>query len=191
MIIALVLTIVSMIDYIYNAREIFMTKENPTEDLASQVIKLANEKGVTIGTAESLTGGLVASKLTSVSGSSKVYAGSVVSYMYKVKEKLLGIDPVHLKNYGAVNETTAVGMATGAVEKLNCDLCVSTTGIAGPDKDEFDTPVGEVFIGFANKKDAKAKRYKFKGSRKEIREACVEKALSVFIILLKDLPNKD
>ena len=186
MIIALILTIVSMVDYIYNARAVFNEDEAPSS-LAEEVIKLAAEKNVVLGCAESLTGGLLASALTSVSGASKVFAGGVVSYMYSVKEKILGVDPVHLKNYGAINETCAKKMAEGAVAKLDCDLCVSTTGIAGPDKDEFDTEVGTVFIGFANKKDARAKRYKFKGSRDEIRKQCIDKSLEIYKTLLSDL----
>lgn len=186
MIIALILTVVSMVDYIYSARAVFKDEDSPN-NCADEVIKLAAEKGVKLGCAESLTGGLVASSLTSVSGSSKVFAGGIVSYMYSVKEKLLGVDPIHLKNYGAVNETCAKKMAEGAVAKLGCDLCVSTTGIAGPDKDEFDTEVGTVFIGFANKNDVRAKRYKFKGNREEVRAKTVDKTLEIYKTLLSEI----
>ena len=186
MVIALILTIVSMVDYIYNAREVF-NEDAPSSNLAPEVIKLAAQKDVKLGCAESLTGGLVASALTSVSGSSKVFAGGIVSYMYHVKEKILGVDPIHLKNYGAVNETCAKKMAEGAVAKLNCDLAISTTGIAGPNKDEFDTEVGTVWIGFANKNDVRAKMYKFKGSREEIRKQSVEKSLEIYKTLLSEL----
>ena len=188
MIIALILTVVSMIDYVYNAREVFNEEESNLGSLADEVVALAKEKGVKIGTAESLTGGLVASNIVNVSGASNVFAGGIISYMYSVKEKLLGVDPVHLKNYGAVNEAVAKKMAKAAVAKLDCDICVSTTGIAGPEKDEFDTEVGVVYIGFANKGDVKAKRYKFSGSRDKIRQSCVEQSLIVFKTLLSDLP---
>lgn len=188
MIIALILTVVSMIDYVYNAREVFATGQTDAGDLAKEVVEIAKSKGVKIGTAESLTGGLVSSAIVKVPGASNVFAGGIVSYMYSVKEKLLGVDPVHLKNYGAVNENTAKKMAKSGVAKLDCDICISTTGIAGPDKDEFGTEVGTVFIGFANKKDVKAKRYKFRGSRDEIRKSCVEKSLEIFKTLLSDLP---
>lgn len=188
MIIALILTVVSMVDYVYNAREVFSENKSNVSSLADEVVALAKDKGVKIGTAESLTGGLVSSAIVNVSGASNIFSGGIVSYMYAVKEKLLGVDPVHLKNYGAVNETVAKKMAKSAVAKLDCDICISTTGIAGPAKDEFDTEVGTVFIGFANKKDAKAKRYKFSGSRDEIRNSCVEKSLEIFKTLLSDLP---
>lgn len=188
MIIALILTVVSMVDYVYNAREVFNENESNAGSLADEVVALAKEKGVKIGTVESLTGGLVSSTIVNVSGASNVFAGGIVSYMYSVKEKLLGVDPVHLKNYGAVNENTAKKMAKSGVAKLDCDICISTTGIAGPEKDEFDTEVGTVFIGFANNKDVKAKRYKFSGSRDEVRQSCVEKSLEIFKTLLNDLP---
>lgn len=188
MIISLILTVVSMIDYLYNAREVFKDSENNLGSLAQEVVTLAKEKDVKIGTAESLTGGLVASNIVKVSGASKVFAGGIISYMYSVKEKLLGVDPIHLKNYGAVNEAVAKKMAKSAVAKLDCDICVSTTGIAGPDKDEFGTEVGVVYIGFANKGDVKAKRYKFSGSRDEIRQLCVEQSLTIFKTLLSELP---
>lgn len=187
MIVALILTIVSMVDYIYNAKAVFNEDSDTPNDLAKEVVELAKDKGVMLGCAESLTGGLLASALTSVSGSSKVFGGGIVSYMYSIKEKVLGVDPVHLKNYGAINETCAKQMAKGAVAKLGCDLCVSTTGIAGPDKDEFDTEVGTVFIGFANKGDFRAKRYKFNGSRAEIRQQTVDKSLEIFKTLLLEI----
>ncbi len=188
MVIALILTVVSMIDYVYNAKEVFSENTSDLGSLANEVISIAKEKGVKIGTAESLTGGLVAANLVNVSGASKVFAGGIISYMYSVKEKLLGVDPVHLKNYGAVNEAVAKKMAKSAVAKLDCDMCISTTGIAGPEKDEFGTEVGVVYIGFANKGDVKAKRYKFSGSRDEIRQSCVEQSLNIFKTLLSELP---
>lgn len=188
MIIALILTVVSMIDYLYNAREVFDSKTSDNGELAREVVDLAKAKGVKIGSAESLTGGLVSSAIVKVPGASNVFSGGIVSYMYSVKEKLLGVDPVHLKNYGAVNEVTAKKMAKSAVAKLDCDIAISTTGIAGPDKDEFGTEVGVVYIGFANKKDVRAKRFKFSGSRDEIRTSAVEKSLEIFKTLLSELP---
>ena len=107
------------------------------------------EKGLTLGTAESCTGGLVAKRFTDLPGASAVFRGGIVSYATEVKHTVLGVDQALLDQYGAVSEQVARAMAEGARKVLGCDLAISTTGVAGPDPDERNNPVGLVFIGLA------------------------------------------
>jgi PncC family amidohydrolase len=104
-------------------------------DNPSDIIALAIEKGVTLGCAESLTGGLVASALVDIPGASTVFKGSVVAYDLMVKHDLLGVSAALLAEKGAVNSEVARAMAEGAQAALGVDLAVSTTGVAGPDPD--------------------------------------------------------
>ena len=117
--------------------------------LEAAVFALLKEKGLTLGTAESCTGGLVAKRLTDLAGVSSVFRGGAVSYATEVKHAVLGVDQGLLDQYGAVSEQVARAMAEGARKVLGCDLAISTTGVAGPDPDERGNPVGLVFIGLA------------------------------------------
>lgn len=184
MIIALILTIVSMLDYIYKAKDVFNDEDNASGS-AADLVQLAKSNNLKIGSAESLTAGLVAAKIGSIPGASSVFAGSIVSYMYSVKENLLGVDKNILDTKGAVNEEVAKKMATSAVKKLGCDYCVSTTGIAGPSKDEFDTPVGTVYIACANSNSCEVAKFNFKGNRQEIRNAAADKAVELLFSFIK------
>ena len=107
------------------------------------------ERGLTLATAESCTGGLIARRITALPGASKVYRGGVVSYWTEVKAAVLGVPQDILDQYGAVSEPTARAMAEGARRITGADIAVSVTGVAGPDPDERGNPVGLVFIGLA------------------------------------------
>lgn len=112
-------------------------------DLAERVVSLACEKGLTVGTAESCTGGLVAGSLTAVPGSSAAVRGGVVSYAIPVKHDVLGVPYeglLDVEQIGAVSAECACAMATGARDVLGCDLCVSLTGIAGPGEKSRESP---------------------------------------------------
>ncbi len=146
---------------------------------AKHVIELAREKGLTIGTAESLTGGLICGALTSVPGSSAVVRGGVVSYVNDVKHDVLGVDEAVLDACGAVCETVAVQMAEGALGELGVDIAVAVTGIAGPSGAEPGKPVGTVWVGIAEKREARAVFHRFPGNREEVRTATVLSALSL------------
>ena len=111
---------------------------------APTVIALAKSKGVTLGTAESLTGGLVAAELVSVPGASVVFRGGIVAYDAMVKHDVLGVDAVVLASEGAVRADVATQMAEGALSRLGVDIAVATTGVAGPDSD----PVSGAKPGF-------------------------------------------
>lgn len=180
MAIALILTVVSMFDYLYKCKDVF-SDENDEET----VIELAKDKKLSIATAESLTGGLLCARLVNVSGASEVVLGGINSYAYSIKSKILGIDKKLLKEKGAVNHDVAKFMAQGVREKLGADIAVSTTGIAGPSSDEFDNPVGLVYIGISTKDSLKSYEYNFKGTRDEIRNQAVDACVS----LLKKVLN--
>ena len=110
---------------------------------------LLKEKGLTLGTAESCTGGLMAKRLTDLSGASQVFKGGIVSYTNEVKHNVLGVPQELLDQYGAVSAPVAEAMAEGARRVLGCDIGLSSTGVAGPDKDDRGNEVGTMFVGIA------------------------------------------
>lgn len=121
-------------------------------DVASMeavVLDLLKERGLTLGCAESCTGGLIAKRITDLPGASAVFRGGVVSYTDQVKRTVLGVPNVMLAQYSAVSEQVARAMAEGARQVLGCDIAVSTTGVAGPGSDERGNPVGLVFVAIA------------------------------------------
>ena len=117
------------------------------QDLAQACMEGLLRKGLTLATAESCTGGLVARRITALPGASRVYRGGVVSYWTEVKAAVLGVPQEILDTYGAVSEATARAMAQGARRLTSAEIAVSVTGVAGPDPDERNNPVGLVFIG--------------------------------------------
>ena len=116
-------------------------------EASAKLVSLLQEKGLTISTAESCTGGLVAKSITDISGASLVFFGGVVSYDNSVKENVLGVSLSTLKNYGAVSYQTATEMAKGVAALMKTDIGISTTGIAGPGGGTKEKPVGTVYIG--------------------------------------------
>lgn len=118
-------------------------------NLETAVLELLKEKNMTLGTAESCTGGLIAKRLTDIPGSSQVFKGAVVSYCNEVKAAALGVSGELLEQYGAVSEQVAGAMAEGARRALNCDLALSATGVAGPGADERGNPAGLVYLALA------------------------------------------
>ncbi len=142
---------------------------------AENVVLLLKERGLTLSTAESCTGGLISAEITSVSGSSDVFGFGVCTYANEAKMKLLGVREETLATVGAVSEETAVQMAEGARRLSGADIAVSVTGIAGPTGGTPDKPVGTVYIGFSSEKRTFAKRYLFTGKdfpeAKDSREA--------------------
>ena len=117
--------------------------------LEQVVLELARARGLTLGTAESCTGGLIAKRLTDIPGSACVFKGGVVSYHCEVKAGVLGVDQALLDEKGAVCAEVAKEMALGAKKALGCDLAVAVTGVAGPDPDERGNPVGLVYTALA------------------------------------------
>ena len=117
--------------------------------LEAAVFRLLQEKSLTFGCAESCTGGLIAKRMTDLSGVSAVFRGGVVSYATQVKHTVLGVEQALLEQYGAVSEPVARAMAEGARRVLGCDIGLSSTGVAGPDKDDRGNEVGTMFVGIA------------------------------------------
>lgn len=141
--------------------------------------------GKTLVTAESCTGGGIGSALTSVPGSSAVYKGGVICYTNWVKEHILGVDPKLLSEVGAVSAPVAQAMAKGVREKLEADISLSVTGLAGPDGDAFGNPVGTVFIGCDCSWHTEVREYHFTGDRAAVREQAVTAALELVLEVLR------
>lgn len=133
--------------------------------------------GKTLVTAESCTGGGIGAALTGVSGASRIYKGGIISYSNEVKQKQLGVPAEMIARFGAVSEPVAAAMAEGARKLLNADIAISVTGLAGPDGDEYDHPVGTVYIGFSSTEKASVRSYCFSGDRKSVRQRAVVAAL--------------
>jgi nicotinamide-nucleotide amidase len=133
--------------------------------LEQTVGTLLRERGLTVATAESCTGGLVAHRLTNVPGSSAYVRGGVVAYANDAKQRLLGVASTTLASHGAVSEEAAAEMAAGARQSFGADIAVSTTGIAGPDGGTPEKPVGTVCLGLSSADETLAARYQFWGTR--------------------------
>ncbi|HUF34666.1 MAG TPA: competence/damage-inducible protein A [Gemmatimonadales bacterium] len=146
-------------------------------DLAHLVLERARIAGRMLGTAESCTGGLVGARLTAIPGSSEAYRGGVVCYSNRLKVDLLGVPAPLLEEHGAVSEAVALAMAEGARGRLDCDLAVAVTGIAGPGGGSAEKPVGTVWIAMADAAGSAARHIVFAGSRQEIRERAAQTAL--------------
>ena len=119
------------------------------DSLEEVCLRLLKDRGLTVGTAESCTGGLLAKLLTDLPGSSAVFRGGVVSYTNGVKAGLLGVPQDLLDRYGAVSPQVAEAMARGAKAALGCDLALAATGVAGPDPDDRGNPIGLVYLALA------------------------------------------
>lgn len=134
-------------------------------ELPQYLFLLLKEKNLTIALAESCTGGLAASLITDISGSSKVFKGSYVTYDNELKVSALGVKIETLKSHGAVSTEIAREMSQGTYEKSNVDLALAFTGIAGPDGGSVEKPVGTVAISVTSKFGTHAELFQFKGNR--------------------------
>jgi nicotinamide-nucleotide amidase len=135
------------------------------------------ERGWSIATAESCTGGLLAGRLTKLPGSSDVVEGGIVSYSNAVKEQALGVDPALIAAHGAVSAEVAAAMAAGARERLGVDVAVSTTGIAGPGGGSDEKPVGTVHVAVAGPDGGLSRHLRLPGDRGRVRELTTTAAL--------------
>jgi len=162
-------------------RYLFAEDERPVEEI---VLALCRERGLTLGTAESCTGGLVAARLTSVAGSSDVFRGAVVAYADDVKERELGVSAALLAEHGAVSAEAAAAMAVGARGRLGIDVAVAVTGVAGPGGGTAEKPVGLVFLHAAGPDGEEALRFEFPGEREWIRVRSAVAALHLVRRLL-------
>jgi nicotinamide-nucleotide amidase len=124
--------------------------DSTVTDLVTELIEALSAQGETIATAESLTGGLIGSMITSVGGSSAIYRGGVISYATELKATLAGVSQRTLAEHGAVAALTAVEMALGVAERCNASWGIAVTGVAGPDPQEGNPP-GKVFVAVARR----------------------------------------
>lgn len=151
--------------------------------MEEEVVRLLKEKGLKISFVESCTGGLLCATLINVSGASSVIEQSFVTYSDRAKHKLVGVKKKTLREHGAVSRKTAKEMAKGGAKTAKSDICVSVTGVAGPDTEE-NKPVGLVFVGIYYGNQVKAYPLRLQGTRSEIRKAAVDKA---FALILKTI----
>nr|WP_321259613.1 CinA family protein [uncultured Pseudodesulfovibrio sp.] len=131
-----------------------------------------------LATAESCTGGLLASTLTDTPGSSEWFAGSVVAYSNEVKTNLLGVSPKILEEHGAVSEPVVLAMAQGVLKAVGAQVSVAISGIAGPSGGTPEKPVGTVWMAWAWPSGTRARLYNFSGSRQEVKEQAVMTAVN-------------
>ena len=152
--------------------------------IAQSVVKKLTKKKTTLSVAESITGGGLASAITEVSGSSKVFVGGVIAYEDSIKISELKVDAKTLKKFTAVSEEVAKEMAVGALKKFKTDYAIATTGVAGPGK-AYGQKAGTVCVAIASKKEVFAIALSLSGSRDLIRHATIESALASFERILK------
>ena len=153
---------------------------------AAELVTIAGFEKITIGFAESLTGGLISSSVVAVPGASAVFKGSVVSYTNEVKEGVLGVPSGIISAYTEVSAECAKAMAEGARDVLGVDLAISVTGIAGPTGELPGKPVGTVYMGYCFRDISGALRLNFEGDRDTIRTCTVLEALNQAISLIKE-----
>ena len=145
----------------------------------AELIALLLERGRTVATAESCTGGLLGKLLTDIPGSSGAYLGGVISYTCPVKERLLGVDHETLEALGPVSKPVARQMAEGARRAVQADFGLATTGLAGPDGDGSGQPVGLVYVALAGEGWTLCDELRLTGGRNEVREQACAHALQM------------
>ncbi|MFW0715228.1 competence/damage-inducible protein A [Pedobacter sp. N23S346] len=150
------------------------------------ILNIMKNRGVTLSTAESCTGGYIAHLITQHPGCSSVYWGGAVAYAYSLKESILGVKENTLTKFGAVSEETVKEMAEGAIKHFKTDYAIAVSGIAGPDGGTDDKPVGTVWIAISNKNKTVAKVFTFSNKRIQNIERSAASALTMLLNLLKE-----
>jgi len=157
----------------------------PEKPVEVRLGELLRARGLKLATAESCTGGLIGHKITSVPGSSEYYLGGVVSYAYEAKVELLGVHWKTLRAHGAVSRETVLEMANGARERLNADLGLAVSGIAGPGGGMPNKPVGLTWIGLSTNGEEQAWTFVFPGERGQVKEQAANTALQLALEYLE------
>jgi CDP-diacylglycerol--glycerol-3-phosphate 3-phosphatidyltransferase len=177
--VAIVFTIWSGLDYLWRFRYLISSRtpsrvgpsggapgnEEAPVGLAAELGEILRQGAMTVSVAESCTGGMVGSLITDRPGSSEYFLGGVIAYSDEVKREQLGVPAEMLKRVGAVSAEVAQAMAEGARSRFGTDLAAGVTGIAGPDSDGSDKPVGLTFIAVASERGASSHEFKFAGDR--------------------------
>ena len=157
-----------------------MKLPNDIATLAAETIQALTAKGLTVATAESCTGGLIAGALTAVAGSSAVVYGGFITYANEAKISQIGVPYALLKQHGAVSEQVAIAMAEGALGTAGTHIAIAVTGVAGPDGGTADKPVGLVHFALASDEETKHVKKVFpKLDRDGVRHATVVQALKM------------
>ena len=158
------------------------------EDVAAGVLGSLARRGETVATAESLTGGLLAGRVTDVPGASRSFVGGVVAYATRLKVALLDVPPDVVEAHGVVSKECALAMARGVRLRLDATWGVATTGVAGPDTQDR-RPAGTVWVAVAGPEVVRARLLTLEGDRREVREGSCEAALSLLRDILREEPG--
>ena len=162
-----------------------------TKTLSKEISEIFWREGFTLATAESCTAGNVAAIITAVPGSSRFYKGGIIAYANEVKRELLHVNVETLDAFGAVSEETVKEMVNGAMQTLNTDYAIATSGIAGPAGGTPDKPVGTIWVAAGNKENViTAKLTEDDGREKNI-QAATTKALQLLLELCQDKENEE
>lgn len=157
--------------------------------IEQEIGELLRTRGLTVATAESCTGGLIASRITGTPGASSYFETGFVTYSNDAKEKFLDVPPAILREHGAVSEPVARRMAEGARKRAASEIGIAVTGIAGPSGGSPDKPVGTVFIALAAGEGTIVRRFVFSGGRVEIREKAADEAFRMLLEYLRGVPS--
>lgn len=149
--------------------------------MIQQLVTLLQQKKLTLFTAESCTGGLIAAAVTDCPGSSVIFTGGVVVYSNELKQKLLDVPPSVFVRYGAVSRECADAMLSGAASIYGADCAVAVTGIAGPGGGSADKPVGLVYIGVLTPGGKTVEEHIFTGDRQQVREQTKTRAIQLLV----------
>ncbi|MGB1361487.1 MAG: CinA family protein [Alphaproteobacteria bacterium] len=152
--------------------------DNDLITLASELNNTLSDKGLVISTAESCTGGLLSGAITEISGSSDVFKQGFITYSNEAKNQYLEVSNETLNEYGAVSSQVAEEMATGLIKVSGADIAIAITGVAGPGESE-NKQAGLVYIGIATKDKTTSHKNNFTGERADVRNASVNKALTI------------
>jgi len=161
------------------------TPKETLGNLSRALGKLLLDKRITLSVAESCTGGMIGSSITSIAGSSEYFLGGIIAYSNIVKQKILKVPVEILDKHGAVSKQTVEAMAQGAAKLFKTDCAIAVSGIAGPGGGSAKKPVGLVFIGIYAEKKVGSFKYVFKGNRQEIRRQAVRAGMGKMIQILR------
>lgn len=153
----------------------------PLVGAAEHAGRLLRERGLTLATAESCTGGLIGYLLTEIPGSSDYYQGGLISYSDTLKQSELGVEAETLANHGAVSAQTCIAMAEGARQRYGSDIAVAVTGIAGPAGDSPGKPLGLTYVAVADGAGHEVQRHQWFGDRHRNKVASAAAALSLLV----------
>lgn len=156
------------------------------EEIGEILVRTLAEMGLTISTAESCTGGMLASAIVDIPGVSDVYNEGFITYSNEAKTKYLKVDPELFDKYGVVSEEAVCRMAEGCMRETGSDVAVVTSGIAGPGGGTQEKPVGTVYIACAYKDIVMARAFKFEGGRYKVRRQAVNEAIKMTLELLEN-----